>query len=1011
MRHPVFRLIVGPLLLAALSATGCTRSEYRRAADREAGELVHEKSNDPRWGLPGFTIDVDPRSRYFDPYDPDKPPMPPDDPVAHQFMHCVDGMKGWKGWHRNGDIPQLENPGWRDWLDAELSKDNQGRYQLTLDKAVELAIRHSPDYQEQLETLYLSALDVSTERFRFDVQFFGGNFTEFQHLGSERPGGESNTLTTTTDFQLRKRFATAGELLVGFANSTVWEFFGPNKGVTTSVLNFSLVQPLLRAGGRVIALEQLTIAERGLLANLRAFARYRMGHYTEVAIGELGVSEPQRRGGFFGGTGLTGFSGQGSAGFGGVGDVTGFGRGGFGTAGGAATGGGAGFAGGGAGQVGGFVGLLQQLQQINNTEESLRLQLRTLALLEANLEAGLIDIAQVDQYRQNIETERANLLQARNTYQSSLDDFCRRTLGLPPDLPILPDPTLIRQFQFIDPAISRLQNDLTQAIDEFGKLELEPPPERLTQAFQRIAELRGQMATVIDVVPQNLADLESRAAGREMSMTESERSLFQGDRARLSESLQSLQTRFAKTATQLQALKEGLTAENRRKTADEIVALLTEMSNIVNELSLIQARARLEMITIEPVYLKSDVALDIARANRLDWMNNRAALVDTWRLIEFNANALKSDFTVRFSGDLQTLPGDNPVAFRDETGSLRASFEFDPPFTRLVERNNFRQQLIEYQQDRRQLIQFEDQVNQTLRLILRDIERLAVSLEIQRRAVAIAIRRVDQTRETLNAPVPAALPGQPPQALGPTSAQNLLFALSDLRNTQNNLMSVWLNYLAARMRLYRELGVMRLDERGVWIEEPLEMAVRATQLECPLPPSVPDGWIQDNVPQEKSPNAPGPNLLPVPPSPAAPEAQRKRDFKSATVPENLDVLEGNSRTISTVSHETVSPKPSNRAGLEPSSDRSAGPSPLDRGLRFWKDKLQSQPVQPPVAPNSRISDLRKSGVRVYPLRDKTGTSEPTATGKSETSNANAGKASTSASVDGLERYLFRLPAE
>ncbi len=1012
MRHPAFRLIVGPLLLAALSATGCTRSEYRHAADQEAGELVHEKSNNPRWGLPGFTIDVDPHSRYFDPYDPDKPPMPPDDPTSHQFMHCVDGMKGWKGWHRNGDIPQLENPGWRDWLDAELQKDKEGRYQLTLEQAVELSIRHLPSYQEQLETLYLSALDVSTERFRFEVQFFGGNFTEFQHLGSEHPGGESNTLTTDTDFQLRKRFATAGELLVGFANSTVWEFFGPNKGITTSVLNFSLVQPLLRAGGRVIALEQLTIAERALLANLRAFTRYRTGTYTSVAIGELGVSGPQRRGGFFGGTGLTGFTGQGSGGFGGVGDVTGFGRT-VGTTGGAATGGGAGFAGGGAGQVGGFIGLLQQLQQINNTEESLRLQLRTLALLESNLEAGLIDIAQVDQYRQNIETERANLLQARNQYQTSLDDFCRRNLGLPPDLPILPDTTLIRQFQFIEPAISQLQNDLTQAIDGFGKLEIEPPPERLTEAFQRIEALRGQMATQFDAVPQNLAELDSHAAKRELSMTESERSAFQGDRARLADSLQPLQTRFAKTATQLKALREGLTAENRGKTADGIVALLTEMSNIINELSLIQARARLEIISIEPVYLKPEAALDIARANRLDWMNNRAALVDTWRLIEFNANALKSNFTIRFSGDLKTLPGDNPVAFRDETGSLRASFEFDPPFTRLVERNNFRQQLIQYQQDRRQLIQFEDQVNQTLRLILRDIERYAISLEIQRRAVAIAIRRVDQTRETLNAPVPSSLPGQPPQALGPTSAQNLLFALSDLRNTQNNLMSVWLNYFAARMRLYRELGVMRLDDRGVWIDEPLEMAVRATQLECPLPPSVPDGWIQDDVPQgeKRSPNAPGPSLLPVPPSPAGPEAQRKRDFKSASVPEDLDVLEGNSRTISTVSHETVSPKSSNRAGLEPSSDRSAGPSPLDRGLRYLKDKLKSQPVQPPVEPSSRIPNLLKPGVPVYPLRDKTGTSEPAATGKSETSNATTGKASTGASADGLGQYLFRLPAE
>ena len=78
---------------------------------------------------------------------------------------------------------------------------------------------------------------------------------------------------------------------------------------------------------------------------------------------------------------------------------------------------------GGAGNVGGFIGLLQQLQEIRNTESSLSAQLRTLALLEANYEAGLIDLVQVDTFRQSIETERANLLQAQNGLQNALDNF------------------------------------------------------------------------------------------------------------------------------------------------------------------------------------------------------------------------------------------------------------------------------------------------------------------------------------------------------------------------------------------------------------------------------------------------------------------------------------------------------------------------------------------------------------------------------------------------------------
>ena len=75
----------------------------------------------------------------------------------------------------------------------------------------------------------------------------------------------------------------------------------------TSLINFSFIQPLLKGGGRALIMERLTIVERALLANLRAFERYRQGFYTQLTVGNGSagsVQAPQRRGGFFGGTGL-----------------------------------------------------------------------------------------------------------------------------------------------------------------------------------------------------------------------------------------------------------------------------------------------------------------------------------------------------------------------------------------------------------------------------------------------------------------------------------------------------------------------------------------------------------------------------------------------------------------------------------------------------------------------------------------------------------------------------------
>lgn len=812
---------ITPLLLSAmltmLVQSGCTRPFYRQQADNDVACMIAQKSTDPRWALPDFNINIDPRSRYYDPYDPDAPPMPPDDPELHKFMHCVDGKKGWPKWHANGDRPELENTAWRDRLYEYAPTNEDGEIVLTLDSALQIAYINSPGYQDTVEELYLSALDVTTERFRFQTQFFGGTDTLYSHIGQLR-NGETNTLTQATDFEARKRFATAGELVVGFANQFVWQFAGPNTSSALSILNFSFVQPLLRGAGRDVALETLTIVERALLANLRAFAQYRQGFFTGIAIGDSSVAGPRRRGGFFGGTGLSGFTGQGSGGFGGVGAAGGFGRGGFGGGGGAGAAGG-GFAGGGAASVGGFLGLLQTMQEIRNSQTSLNLQLRTLGLLESSLDAGVIDLTQVDQFRQSIETQRATLLQAENGLRDTLETFKITALGLPPEVPITLDDTLIQPFQLIEEDTNRLQDTINDQQVALGNLGDEPNVADIDAALQAANELANEFEDSFLSIEDNLVALDESSEQREKGLSPQEVDAFRRDKQELAKSLRDLRQRFDDLSQRRQDIEAN--AEGNRDTADKLVVWLRDMLGVAQESSLVQARAKLESVAVEPIDMDADTAYGIALANRFDIMNNRASLVDTWRLIQFNADALQSNLEIFFEGDMQTV-GDNPVKFRAPASTARAGVRFDAPFTRLVERNNYRQQLIEYQRSRRDLIQTYDGIYFGLRSRLRNLAQLRVNLEIQRRAAVIAIRRVDLTRETLNEPQPPAQPGQAASTLGPTAAQNLLTALTDLRNTQNNFMSVYLSYYANRMLLARDLGTMQLDEKGRWIDGPLE---------------------------------------------------------------------------------------------------------------------------------------------------------------------------------------------
>jgi len=826
---------------------GCERRTfYRRQADQEVDRIVAGSTEDPRYALTGVNVTMDQRSRYFDPTNPDAPPMPSDDPESHRFMEWVDGKRGYRDWEANGVIEQMENPDWRARLSEYVPVDEQGSVVLNVESALRLAYVHSPTYQNQLETLYLSALDVSAERFRFQTQFYGGDAVNAAHRGDLNAGGERNSLTNTLDGRATRRFATAGELLVGFANSFVWQFAGNDTNSTVSIVNFNLVQPLLRSGGRVVALEQLTIVERSLLANLRAFQRYRQGLYTQVAVGQLGVSGPQRRGGFFGGTGLTGFTGQGAGGLGGVGGATGFGRFGggntIGTAGGAG-----GLAGGGAGNVGGFIGLLQTLQEFRNAQDSLELQKRSLAQLELSLLGGEIDLTQVDQFRQSIETQRAQLLQAENSLENSIENYLTGTLGLPPDLGVSLDDSFIRPFQLVTPEVTAIQGQFNAIQDRLGELPETTDLESLQPILDDLDVARATLQEYVEGVQPDIDLMQQVSESREKWMTPSEREAHRLEVQQATEAFAEVVEQLVSAAPRLEAIKSAITPETVEASRGDTLVWLKDYQVLVEQVALGHARIRLECVTLETLQVDPVTALAVARANRVDLMNNRANLVDAWRLIAFNANALLSDLDINVSGDLSTV-GDNPAKFRGPTANARMGLEFDGPFTRLLERNNYRQSLIDYQQSRRQYIQFEDSLNTTVRQTLRQLEQLQVNLEIQRRAVGIALRRVDFTQRELSKPAAVREPGAPPENR-PTLVQNLLSAMSDLRNTQNNFMSVWLNYYATRMILMRELGIMELDEEGRWIDTPVDWTLYVPTEGIELPPDVPAEWLEEAFPE------------------------------------------------------------------------------------------------------------------------------------------------------------------
>jgi hypothetical protein len=221
-----------------------------------------------------------------------------------------------------------------------------------------------------------------------------------------------------------------------------------------------------------------------------------------------------------------------------------------------------------------------------------------------------------------------------------------------------------------------------------------------------------------------------------------------------------------------------------------------------------------------------------ALLNRLDLMNVRAQVVDAWRQLAVFANALLGTFNVEYH-----LSATSPVSVAQPlnigTGgasSHQLVLNTELPIVRTVERNNYRASQIAYQRQRRALQEAEDFAVQAVRGELHALRELAENYRIQQRLLELAYVTLDSSLESLQAPP---RPGAAGAADGPAAlTQQLLGAQRSLPQAQNNLLTVWINYLNTRLQLYRDLELMPLDARGVWIDE-----IRAC--DCGLDPGQP----------------------------------------------------------------------------------------------------------------------------------------------------------------------------
>ncbi len=140
---------------------------------------------------------------------------------------------------------------------------------ITLTQAVAIATADNREYQTQKEALYLTALDLTLARHQFARQWFGTIDASYTRDSADESVGVDGGLG------FNQLLADGAQISANIAIDWARFLTGDPRMSLGSVLSATVVQPLLRGGGREVVQENFTQAERNALYQIRSFNRYR----------------------------------------------------------------------------------------------------------------------------------------------------------------------------------------------------------------------------------------------------------------------------------------------------------------------------------------------------------------------------------------------------------------------------------------------------------------------------------------------------------------------------------------------------------------------------------------------------------------------------------------------------------------------------------------------------------------------------------------------------------------
>ncbi len=765
---------------------GCSRSKHRVRADHEAYGLIESRQSDDLWSVPPRPVEPLSQSRMYLASEQDGGPKPADDPAAKRWMDSPAGFNNTKYYSKIATDPKTENPIWLDYLPRNESQ----QVELTPALANDLALLHSREYQTEFENVYLTALNLSGNRFEFAAQWFGGTGTNFTATGAD-VGDQRQLNTTLGRLGFSRNLAGGGQFATNVLNGLFWDFgsSGVQGGSAAVVTTFT--QPLLRGAFRHVRLENLTQAERELLYTVRGFARFRRLFYVNVTTSYLDLLtqvqairnartnvEILRQN-------LIEYE---------------------------------------------FYVQLELVSQIQRDQVFQQYQNGRLSLLaaEQNLAESL------DRYMFQLGLPAWLPIEVDETLLSQFELVDPRILSLQE----LSQELYVSLMEYLPPqqATSDFLQERFENYVQLHEQVAELLPEIEAELAQWLSRLEAtdrdklgpddlldfqQQRSLAEQIERGLSEMHTAVDERRQRDGALRSRMLRGESGIAGASKSSddaaLLTNPADDDGSLEEVAAGLSLDSEPpppaiaawEALQQAVGL--QLRAEISELYIAQTQIRLHLIDIDQLpAMKAEPIITYAFQNRLDLMNSQAQVMDAFRRVEVAADALQSDLSVAGGVALGSDPAKNN-AFRLDSSANRytVGVQFDGPLNRLDERNQYRATQIAYQQAGREFTADRDRVANELRSVLRQLELSRLNFQIARQQVVAATRQVDEAQIALRSSSEAEA----------NLTLFLLQALQGVLDAQNNLVSNWVTYRVQKLRLFAALELLYLDENAQWINE------------------------------------------------------------------------------------------------------------------------------------------------------------------------------------------------